>query len=33
MRMPSGELARNYKINKYIPQFHSEEHADFVVSK
>ena len=33
MRSPSAYLTRNYIICKYIAKFHSEEHADFVVSQ
>ena len=33
MRAPSGYLLRDHIIHKYIAQFHSEEHADLVVSQ
>ena len=33
MSPPSGHLTRNQIIPKYIAEFHSEEHADLVVSQ
>ena len=33
MSPPSGQLTRNQIIRKYSAEFHSEKHADLVVSR